>query len=96
MIARHEEEGEHHQKCSSGSVAHREKQSVSSWNYNSDERPRYRKQMHFIVTQILMKCLNLKMSAGFYFDQEYFIIPGSKGFFLNFLFPSSLNRKDQI
>lgn len=37
------------------------------------------RQMHFIVKQILMKCLNLRMSTIFYFDQEYFIIPGSKG-----------------
>lgn len=81
MIARHEEKKEHHQKDNSGSMAHQEKQSVTNWNYNSDKRPRYHEQMHFIVKQILMKCLNLRMSTIFYFDHKYFIIPGSKVFF---------------
>lgn len=43
--------------------------------------------MHFIVKQILMKCLNLRMSTIFYFDQEYLIIPGSKEFLSDLFIP---------
>lgn len=88
MTARHEEKKEHHQKYNLGSMVHWEKQSISSWHCNSDKRPRYHRQMHFIVKQILMKCLDLRMSTIFYFDQEYFIIPRSKVSFLTFLLPS--------
>jgi len=66
MIVMHEERNVH-QKYNSGSMTYWEKQCISSWNYNSEKRPWYRKQMHFIVKQILMKCLNLRMSTIFYF-----------------------------
>lgn len=68
-------------------MVHQEKRSISSWHYNSDKGPGDCRQMHFIVKQILMKCLNLRMSTIFYFDQEYLIIPGSKEFLSDLFIP---------